>query len=177
MFKIIKDFLRKRNLKRFSSTVETGITPLSKISTAVTFIDVEDPSFDVCKAAILNFYRSNNIRGEIFFFDFRKISNEERLITSITTTVLKKDLSWTGKPSREKVDMMLGSNPDLFISLINDDSFPIEFMAKCSRAKFKIGRKQLPGGTFDIVVTDPAERAYSQAEVFFAIKTYLNKIA
>lgn len=176
MFKIIKDFLRRRSLKKYSSSVQTGITPLSEIHSAVTFIDVEDPTFDICKEAILNFYRANGIKGDIFFFDFRKIGSEERLITSITTTVLKKDLNWIGKPSREKVDIMLGSRPDLFISLINGHDFPIEFMAKCSEAKFKIGRQQIPGSTFDLVISDPDDKAYSEAEVFNAIKTYLNKI-
>ena len=71
---------------------------------------------------------------------------------------------------------MLNTNADLFISLIKGTEFPIEFMAKCSRAKFKIGREQLPGGTFDLVVADSPEKAFSQAEVFREIKKYLAKI-
>ena len=80
--------------------------------------------------------------------------------------MLKKDLNWYDKPSPEKVNLMLAGEPDLFISLIPKDDYPIEFMARCSRARFKAGRVQLPGNVFDLVVKDPADRSLSEAEVF-----------
>ena len=126
----VKSFFRKKNLKKYSSTVPTGILPMDKVRSAVAFIDVEDTSFDACKIALQAFFRDYNIKGEIFFFDFRKIGNEERLITSITNTILKKDLDWSGKPNREKIDLMLGSEADLFISLIRSTDYTLEFMAK-----------------------------------------------
>ena len=172
----IKDIFRKNYLKKFTSTVPTGIMPIGKVRSAVAFIDVEDTTFDKCKEDILSFYRENGIKGEIFFFDFRKLDSQERLITSITNTILKRDLDWFGKPSAEKVDLMLGHNPDMFISLINSTDFPIEFMAKCSNARFKVGRRQLPGNTFDLVVSDPSDRSLSEAEIFAGIKAYLVKI-
>jgi len=175
----IIDFLRNRSLKKHGSQVHTNITPLKDIRTAVTFIDVEDTSFDECKKDIMAFYRENGIKGEIFFFDFRKIGEAERLITSITNTVLKKDLNFYGKPSREKLDLMLAASPDLFISLIAKDDYPIQYMATCSQAKFKIGRKQLPGNVFDLVVIDqqgPDSVPLPEDEVFKSVKALLAKI-
>lgn len=64
-------------------------------------------------------------------------------------------------------------NPDLFISLIKGTDFPIEYMAKYCRASFKVGRTQLPGNVFDLVVSDPKSRDYSEAEVFEGIKKYI----
>jgi hypothetical protein len=172
----ITDFLRNRALKKHRSQVRTNITPLKDIRTAVTVIDVEDTSFDNCKKDIMAFYRDNGIKGEIFFFDFRKIGDAERLITSITTTILKKDLNWFGKPSREKVSLMLDGEPDLFISLLPSTDFPLEFMATASRAHFKIGRVQLPGNTFDLVFKDPEDRKLSEAEVCKELIKFMAKI-
>ena len=172
----IQTLFRKRSLKKSASTRPTGLCPISRIRSAVTFIDVEDTSFDVCKKAIQALYRDNGIKGEIFFFDFRKIGDKERLITSITNTILKKDLNWYGKPAKEKVDLLLQGEPDLFISLINKDDFPIEFIAKTSTAHFKIGRRQLPGNTFDLVIKDPADKPYSEAEVFGEVVRFIDKI-
>ena len=172
----IIDFLRNRSLKKHGSQVHTNIPPLKDIRTAVTFIDVEDTSFDECKKDIMAFYRDNGIKGEVFFFDFRKISDTERLITSITNTILKKDLDIFGKPSKEKVDLMLGSNPDMFRSLVRSTDFPIEFMAKCSTARFKVGRIQLPGDPFDLVISEPEGKVLSEAEIFQWVKAYLAKI-
>ena len=175
----IIDFLRNRALKKHGSQVHTNITPLKDIRTAVAFIDVEDTSFDECKKDIMAFYRDNGIKGEIFFFDFRKIGEAERLITSITNTVLKKDLNFYGKPAREKLDLMLEAKPDLFISLINKDDYPIRYMATCCEAKFKIGRKQLPGDIFDLVITDqkdPEGKSMPEDEIFKSVKALLAKI-
>lgn len=172
----IKNIMRRRSLKKSASKTPTGITPLSKIHSAVAFIDVTDTSFDTCKMALQAFYRDYNIKGEIFFFDFRKIGKEERLITSIQTTVLAKDLNWYGKPNDEKIGLMLGSEPDLFISLVNNTEFPLEFMANCSGAKFKVGRKQLPGGVFDMIISDPSDKELSMLESFKGIRQYLSLI-
>lgn len=175
----IIDFLRNRSLKKHGSQISTNITPLKDIHTAVAFIDVEDTSFDACKNDIMAFYRENGIKGEIFFFDFRKISESERLITSITNTVLKKDLNFYGKPSKDKLDLMLAAKPDLFISLINKDDYPIRYMATCCEAKFKIGRKQLPGDVFDLVIKEQDGLGVAplpEEEIFKSIKALLAKV-
>ena len=175
----ITDFLRNRSLKKHGSQVRTNITPLKDIRTAVAFIDVEDTSFDECKKDIMAFYRENGIKGEIFFFDFRKIGDSERLITSITNTVLKKDLNFYGRPAREKLELMLAAKPDLFISLIAKDDYPIQYMATCCEAKFKIGRKQLPGDIFDLVVSDQEGQdtpPTPEDEIFKSIKALLAKV-
>jgi len=172
----IKTYLRKRTLKKYSSTVPTQIMSLSLVKTAVAVIDVEDTSYDTCKEALLAFFREHKIKGEIFYFDFRVIDNKERLITSITNTVLKKDLNWYGKPSHESMKYLDDIKPDMFISLIRGTDFPIEFMARYCPAKFKIGRTQLPGNVFDLVVSDPQTRELSQAEVFDGIKQYIRII-
>ncbi len=172
----IKGIFRRQCLKKYSSTVPTGIVPVSGLRSAVAFIDVEDTSFDECKGLLVNFFREHEIKGEIFFFDFRRLSEGERLITSIQTTILRKDLNWFGRPSKEKFGLMLKGEPDLFISLIKKEEFPIEFMAKCSRARFKIGRRQLPGNTFDLVVSDSKEKPVSQADLFRQILVYLDRI-
>ena len=176
MLEPVKDILRRQSLKKNASTEPTGFVPLDKIRSAVAFIDVEDTSFNECKNTLMLFFREHNIKGDIFFFDFRKLTEGERLITSITTTILKKDLNWFGKPSHEKVALMLDGEPDLFISLLLSTDFPIEFMAKCSRAHFKVGRVQLPGDTFDLVVKDPGGRTLNEAEFCKEMIKFMDKI-
>ena len=176
MFEFVKNIFRKRSLRKHASTVPTGILPLNQIKSYVAIIDVEDTSYDTCKSAILNYFRSLDIRGAVFFQDFRKIGSEDRLITSIQTTITKKDLDWLGRPNKYKLGVLDEQNPDLFISLIKNPEFAIEYMARTSKAKFKIGRKQMDGNLFDLIITDPAGKEISQMESFNAIKTYLEKI-
>lgn len=176
MLDFIKDFFRKRSLRKHSSTVPTGILPLDKIHSYVAIIDVEDQSFDTCKTAIMNFFRAHNIKGCVFFQDFRKIGSEDRLITSIQTTITRKDLDWIGRPSRYKLNVLEEQAPDLFISLVRNPDFAIEYMARTSKAKFKIGRAQMDGNLFDFIICDPEGKNVSQLDSFTAIKGYLTKI-
>lgn len=176
MFEFVKDIFRKRSLRRHASAVQTGILPLTQIKSYVAIIDVEDPSFDTCKTNIMNYFRGMDINGAVFFQDFRKIGSEDRLITSIQTTITKKDLDWLGRPNKYKMGVLEERSPDVFISLIKDPDFAIEYMARTSNARFKIGRKQLGGDLFDLVISDPAGKDLSQQDSFNAMKTYLGKI-
>ena len=176
MLEGVKGFFRSRALAKYASTEPTRITPIGKIRSAVAFIDVEDTSFNECKVALMNFFRERDIKGDIFFFDFRKLTEGERLITSITTTVLRKDLNWYGRPAREKVDLMLEGEPDMFISLLRKSDFPIHFMAAASKAHVKVGRVQLPGNIFDVVVSDPEDAPISEFGIFREMCILFEKI-
>lgn len=176
MFDLVKNVFRKRYLRRWRSTVKTGLKPLGAVNSAIVFINAEDKESDACKEKVLAYFKSVGIKVDIFFFDFSKKSKEERQITSLNTTVLRKDLNWCGRPSRDKVSQMLQTKADLFISLIDNTDFPIEYMAECSTAVFKIGRRQLRGRTFDLVVEDSPTGSYSQSQAFGEITRYLGII-
>ena len=171
----IKEWLQQRSLRRHRSGVPTGIMPLDKVRTAVILIDVEDPSFDECKLAIQNFYRDTGIKGDIFFLDLRKLIESERLITSITNTVLRKDIDFLGRPSKQVTDQLNSFEADMFISLVDRDDFTLEYLCACCNAKFKIGRRELRGSIFDIVFR--AEDGASQLDVFNSMKPWLQKIS
>ena len=173
---MIKDLLRQWSFRKSASKEPTGLLSLKAVQSAVSFISVEEQDFEACKNEILAFYRTHGIKGSVFFFDFRKIEKGERLITSIATTVLRKDLNWFGRPSQEKTRIMLEGEPDLFISLLPVNSYPLEYMARSSHARFKVGRRQLEGNVFDLVVMDPADKTLSQKEAFGEIVKLLETV-
>lgn len=53
MFEQIKDFFRKRKIRRYSRAVPTNILPLSEISTVNVVIDVEEQEYDLLKEDIV----------------------------------------------------------------------------------------------------------------------------
>ena len=54
----------------------------------------------------------------------------------------------------------------VLLSLVPGCDWRLEYVVRRSRACFKIGRVQLPGEPFDLVVSDPAGTHYPQTEVF-----------
>ena len=178
MLNPIKNFFRKRKLRKFVSPTQTSLLPLSKIKTANVVIDVEEPGFDVLKEDILAWGKAEGIDVNIYFFDFRRLGKDELLLTSINTTIIRKELNWLGMPTPEKVGELFRNESDLFISMVANGDFPIEFVSKCARARFKIGRVEFDGHAYDMIMAGSAvkELRSDSREIFAAITEFLKKI-
>jgi hypothetical protein len=174
----VKNIFRKRVLRKFISTEPTSLIPLSAIKTANVVIDVEEPGFDVLKEDILSWGRSEGIDVNIYFFDFRKLGKDELLLTSINTTIIKRELNWFGMPAADKVGELFREKSDLFISMVANGDFPIEFVSKCTRARFKIGRYPFAGHAYDMIMAGNAveELRSDSRKIFSAITEFLKKI-
>jgi hypothetical protein len=161
-----------------ASDIPTGFIPMSEISSVNVIVDVEEPEFDQIKEDILTWGRQKGIKVNIFFFDFRKLGNEELLLTSIQTTLLRRELDWIGTPDLTKVTPLIEEKSDLFISLVENGEFPIDFLCKCAKARFKIGRYAYDGNVFDMVISgSPTADLRSDArEIFSKITEFLSKI-
>ena len=179
MFEPVKNLFRRRKIRKLSKAVTTGLLPLSEISSVNVIMDVEEAGYDVLKDNILAWGRSEGKKVNIYFFDFRKLGANELLLTSIQTTIARKDLNWFGMPEYGKVAGLVEDPSDLLISLIDNGDYPVDFIAKCSSARFKIGRKAYPGHVFDMILsgknTDGLRSGGS--EVFAGIVEFLGKIS
>ena len=182
MFDFIINWFRRRRLKRDASDVPTCILPLRKVGYANVVIDAQERDFDRLKEDILAWGRANGVKISIFFIDLRKLSKGELLLTSIQTTIIRKELSWYGAPPLEKARLLMDDSADLFISMIDSSDFLVDYLCKCSHARFKVGRKAYPGHAFDMIVTNNAsgnlrnELRTDSREVFALMTDYLNKI-
>ena len=178
MFDQIKRYFRNRKLQKHASDLPTGIIPVSEIRTANVVIDVEEAGFDLLKEDILSWGKATGIKVNIYFFDFRKLGKDELLLTTIDKTFIRKGLDWIGTPNIVKISTLMEEKSDLFISMIGNGDFPIEFMSKCVRARFKIGRCAFKGHAYDMVVsgTDTADLRSDSREIFKEITEFLLKI-
>ena len=179
MLKPIIDFFCRRTIKKHSGAIQTGLLPLSDISSVNVIIDVEEVGYDILKENILAWGRTSGLKVNIYFFDFRKLAKDELLLTSITNTITKRDLNWIGIPAYEKVATLFEEQSDLLISLIDNSDSPIDYISQCTRARFKIGRKAYPGHSFDLVISgkQPDGLRSGGGQVFAAITEFLGKIS
>lgn len=178
MFESLLTFFRKRKIRKYASDIPTGIIALDGISSVNVVIDVEEPEFDILKEEILAWGRKTGLKVNIYFLDFRKLGKEELLLTSITTTIIKKELDWLGTPPLQKISALLQEPSDLFISLVENGGFPIEFISCSAKARFKIGRQGFPGHAYDMVISgSPTEDLRSDVrKIFTAMTGFLEKI-
>ncbi len=178
MFEGIKDFFRKRRLSKSVSTVQTGLLSLETIKTANVVIDVEEPGFDVLKEDILAWGRQHGIKVNIYFLDLRKLGKEELLLTSIQTTILRKELDWLGIPDMGKLGGLINEQSDLFISMVEHESFTVDFLCKCAKARFKIGRTEYPGHSYDLIISgaQTEDLRSDSRRIFKTMTEFLTKI-
>ena len=152
MFDTIKRFFRDRKLRKYASDLPTGLLPMSEIHTVNAVIDVEEPGFDLLKEDILAWGKTAGLKVNIYFFDFRKLGKDEILMTTIDKTLLRKGLDWLGTPNVVKLSNLFEEKSDLLISMIDNGDFQIEFLSKCAKSRFKIGRYAFQGHAFDMIV-------------------------
>ena len=175
---MIKRFFRVRKLTKYASDLPTRILPMSEIHSVNVVIDVEEPGFDLLKEDILAWGRSTGLKVNIYFFDFRKLGKDEILLTTIDKTLLRRGLDWLGTPNVTKLTSLLEEQSDLLISMIDNGSFPIEFLSKCTKARFKIGRCPFKGHAFDMVVlgSGSEDLRSDSRKIFQEITEFLLKI-
>ena len=148
-------------LRRNRSTVPTTLLPLREVRSATVFVDTTVEGEDPARI-------SRAIRQ---FFDYHGIPVQ-------VICPQKRDLNLLGcLKARVRGSKENPRREDLFISLAGSAAnFAAEYEARCSTARFKVGRFPLPGGVFDLVVATPESSEAGQAAAFAAIKDYLNKI-
>ena len=98
MIEFVKNFFRRRKIRKFASQIETSFLPIEAIATINAVIDVQETGFDQLKEDLLSWGRRKGIKVNVYFFDFRKLKKGEQLMTSIDKTFLRKELSWIGTP-------------------------------------------------------------------------------
>lgn len=179
MFGFIKDIVRRNRIRKHASDIETGLVPLTWGSIVNVLIDVEEPGFDELKEDILAWGRKNpGLKVNIYFIDFRRLGKDELLLTSITNTILKKELDWVGMPDPGKTAPLISEKSDILISMVDRHDFPIDFLLKCTKAKFKIGRHRYEGHPFDMILSggETAELRSEARQIFGAITEFITKI-
>jgi hypothetical protein len=100
------------------------------------------------------------------------------LLTTIDKTLLRSGLDWIGTPNIMKLTNLLEEKSDLLILMIDNGDFPIEFLSKCTKARFKVGRRGFKGHAFDLIVsgaTNEDLRSDSR-KIFQEITEFLLKI-
>ena len=157
----------------------TGFIPLSDVSVVNVVVDVLEPGFDTLRQDILAWGRSINAKVNIYFFDFRKLGKDELLLTTIDKTLLRKGLDWLGTPNILKLSSLFDEKSDLLISMIDNGNYPIEFLSKCAKARFKVGRCAFSGHAFDMIVSGAANEDLrsDSRQIFQEITEFLLKIS
>lgn len=148
--------VRKIALHKKASTAPTRIMPLAEISKATVLVDM-DADADFVSIDVKKFFADHNIPVQIL-------------------NLQKWDINIFGMVKKAKMQEMHDWDPDLFISLAAPENFTAEYASRCSKARFKVGRYELSGNVYDIVIANREHQLPRQQVAFATIVEYLLKI-
>ncbi len=152
--------LRQIALQRNASHTPHSLCPLTRIHSATVLLDSSVEDAATARASVKQ------------YFDYQGIP-----VRIIAPAKGELDLLGTLRKKVRGPRAQEGSG-ELFVSLADGpECFFAEYEARCSHACFKVGRRQLSGEIYDMVVLAPENSAgVSQSAVFAEIKNYLNII-
>lgn len=175
----VPGFIKKRGRRlslswREKDSSMTGIIPLGKISVAEVFLDASAPDAEDTVKCIYEYFEGKGKNVEVFSLSFGRGSVKKKI--EGVRYIRKKDISWCDCTKLGRIHPYTNIEEDLFISLLPKDSFPVEFVARCSSARFKIGRKQLSGNVYDLVFSETEVEAFNQIQAFENIMDFIERI-
>lgn len=154
-----KYLIRRIALRKYSSGATRGLLPLDRIGSAAVFVDSSAEDAERACDDARRFFGGMGIPVTVL------CPGKEEL--NYAGYMRRRFREPEGRPRSEELFITLADSPECFAS---------EFEARCSPASFKVGRYQLSGDVFDLVVTSPEGVPAGQAAVFGAVKDYLSKI-
>ena len=81
-------------------------------------------------------------------------------------------------PDLSKIAPLMDEPSDLFISMVDNGNFPIDFVTRCTKARFKIGRREYDGHPFNMILSggETADLRSEARQIFAAITEFITKI-
>lgn len=170
-------FFRKKGLKKYGSTIKTGMIPLTSVQDVTVLLDSADRHMESSVKLINDFFRNAGIKPDIIYIDTRnKKARKKGAATDPIMTFERKDLNWYGRLKTRFLKSFMEAHQDLYIDLTVRDDYPVVFMSKVIPAKFKVGCIQSRNTPFNLTVTSPDPSDIDSTTLFKGIMDLLVKI-
>lgn len=178
---MIVDFILARKIRKAAYCGETGMCSLTSVRKAAVLLDVEDADFEECRKRVSDFFAAERIDLRLFYVDFRKMSRDEIITTSVQTTLTRRRLGLLGLPDKDYMAEVTSlDGVELFICLAHSCHPAVRMIAAAMPARFKVGVMDYSDSPYSMVVRvretgEPAARVGDNC-TFAATETVLENL-
>jgi len=120
-----------------------------------------------------SFFRQSNKTVEVLGYSNVKKNGDPLIGDANHHYIYCNDFNWFFKPKNELIDNFISNQYDILIDLYQDEEFPVEYMLKLSRAKFKVGCAHLDKGLHDLMI-DVSKKKGDSSYLSEHLKHYLS---
>lgn len=153
-----------------------SVIPISRVKTAVVFLDTTDTSWMEARKQILDFFFQHKIIADFYFIDTNTYKKGFGPSTNPEQTLYGEDFNLNERARTEKVNTLFSKTPDMIISLINREHPGTESILRACNSKYKVGRMAYKKDFFSLIVSDPEGQAFNQSEAWETMGKYLKAI-
>lgn len=170
---MLKSLFRKKAISQALRNSSTGLVPLSNLKSAAVYLIEGTEDLLQCIAAVRSFFREQGMPVNVYVLSLGSsvISQGSQDAVFLNKT----DLNWYGKIKNRALAAKIAGDEELVVSLARD-CFPVDFCAAATKARFRIGWRQMSGGLYDVVLSNANGESISQLDAFKAIADFLTKI-
>jgi len=162
----------RRKLRHFERVRESHNFDTAKTA-GILFTPTDQTSFEQIKHFLTYL---NNFKLQIYVLGYidNKIIPESFLFWKGINLFSRKELNWSMIPKTPVVTDFIDKPFDVLLDLSLDDFFPVEYIARLSKSKFKVGRFTEKHDSYDLMFDIKQEHNLDAYLEF--IKVYLNLI-
>ncbi|MFA5850063.1 MAG: hypothetical protein WC833_09280 [Bacteroidales bacterium] len=135
----------------------------------------EEEIFDVVKR-ITRLMQDKKINYKGLAINLTKNHFSEQALDCQIQVITKKDLSRIGTPDPRIIEKVISENADLFIDFSSSYSYTHDYIARSSKATFKVGRLNYDNNPYDLVIGNNGEDASSPMDFLKHLFHYLSSI-
>jgi hypothetical protein len=128
-------------------------------SVAVLFDAADPDNYELVKKYVKYMRESKKRVHAVGFFNTKQTSQVEYSKLDYDYFTLK-NLNWYQKPTAAFINGFTEDPFDVLINFSIEDSYPLHYIAGCSRAKFKIGMQTQGVDIYDMMIEQPADKNF-----------------
>ena len=137
----LSTYIGKKVLNKRSSKVERdkSVQNFETAKSAVILFDTDLPGCFEPVKDLKKYLEKKNIKTAVFGFVEEKEIPQKMLLWADFEFITREDFNWYGSPKGEKAEKYFNLNPDMLFVISFKEILTIEYLARLSAAKFKIG--------------------------------------
>ncbi len=168
--------LQKRNLRNIHPERDVRFMSVDQAKNICFVFDLNEEAISDVIKRITKLMQDKRINYKGLAINLSKNHFSEQTLDCQIQVITKNDLSRIGTPDPRVIEKVISENADLFIDFCPTYSYTHDYIARSSKATFKVGRLNYDNNPYDLVIGSNKEDGSSPKDFLKHLFHYLSSI-
>lgn len=181
MYKVIKEYFRRKALKSVNGECGTGLISLEKVKIAGFLYKMESAEDIEALKEVVEVFNGSSIKfsgiaaqtGKVFRSEEERAGFADFCSANNIVFIERKDIDWKGVPSMEECTPFLNKKYDLFLSLNDNGNYTLNYLSMFVKAGYHVGMQNNTKMPYNVVM-EKSSREMPLGEYIGKVLEYLS---